>query len=170
MAHFGIWGANGLEGITAPLLLISGDHDLTVDYTDRRSRIFRPGDTVESLPADVSQGGHALGLGRGATRDAQSLWDQDWFEDPVWRKDRLIGISLHFITAFLDRYVKDDASRGAYSMGSWWSRARAVGSPAADPWGAYSPGGQGVTLWKGFQRRHATGMSLMHREANAPAR
>jgi hypothetical protein len=94
------------------------------------------------------------------------LWDQDWFEDPVWRKDRLVGISLHFITAFLDRYVKDDASRSAYmdglveqsGTGTWEAPPQAT-------WDAYSPGGQGITLWKGFQRRHATGLSLMHREA-----
>jgi hypothetical protein len=96
----------------------------------------------------------------------QDLWNQDWFEDPVWRKDRLIGVSLHFITAFLDRYVKGDASRSSYidglivesSKGEWVSK-----DPI--PWGARSPGGEGITLWKGFQRRHADGLSLMHAEA-----
>jgi hypothetical protein len=34
------------------------------------------------------------------------LWDQDWFEDPVWRKDRINAINAHCISAFLDRYVK----------------------------------------------------------------
>ena len=109
------------------------------------------------------EGGHALGLGPAPAEMRQSLWNQDWFEDAVWRKERLIGINLHFITAFLDRYVKDDASRSAYldglveesSQGAWEA-------PAQTPWGAYSPGGEGVTLWKGFQRRHAEGLSLMH--------
>ena len=94
-----------------------------------------------------------------------SLWNQDWFEDPVWRKDRLIGISLHFVTAFLDRYVRGDDSRAAYldglvddaSKGAWQA-------PPGTPWGAYSPGGDGVTLWKGFQRRHAESLSLLHAE------
>ena len=45
------------------------------------------------------------------------LWDQDWFADAVWSADRVVGINLHFITAFLDRYVKDDASRAAYLDG-----------------------------------------------------
>jgi len=39
------------------------------------------------------------------------LWDQDWFEDPVWRKDRINSINAHFITAFLDRHVQDDVSQ-----------------------------------------------------------
>jgi hypothetical protein len=86
----------------------------------------------------------------------------------VWRKDRLTGISLHFITAFLDRYLKDDVSRSAYidglvvesSKGTW-------DAPQGTAWNARSPGGD-VTLWKGFQRRHATGLSLMHAEAALP--
>ena len=113
-------------------------------------------------------GGHALGLGPAPPEMRTSLWNQDWFEDPVWRKERLTGISLHFITAFLDRYVNDDNSRSAYldglvddsSKGTWKA-------PQGTPWGACSPGGD-VTLWKGFQRRHATGLSLMHQDA-APA-
>ena len=38
-------------------------------------------------------------------------------------------------------------------------------APTATPWGAYSPGGRGVTLWKGFQRRHAAGLGLRHAAA-----
>jgi hypothetical protein len=38
-------------------------------------------------------------------------------------------------------------------------------APARTPWGAYSSGGESVTLWKGFQRRHAQGMTLQHRKA-----
>jgi hypothetical protein len=77
-----------------------------------------------------------------------------------------VGVSLHFITAFLDRALKGDASRGAYldglvedsGQGTW-------NAPTGTPWGAYSPGGEGVTLWKGFQRRHAEGLTLQHRKA-----
>ena len=85
----------------------------------------------------------------------------------MWRKDRLIGVSLHFITAFLDRYVKDDGSKAAYldglvengDAGTW-------AAPQNTPWGAPSPGAKGVTLWKGFARRHAEGLSFMHRVAD----
>jgi hypothetical protein len=91
------------------------------------------------------------------------LWDQDWFEDPVWRQDRIVGINLHFITAFLDRYVKDDASRAAYldglvpesDDGEW-------PASAGGNYGAYSPGTGGITVWKGFRRGHAEGLELLH--------
>jgi hypothetical protein len=92
------------------------------------------------------------------------LWDQDWFEDPVWRKDRVIGVQLHFITAFLDRYVKGDARAAAYldvipnSNDGVWPPPK-----PGEPYAAYSPGADGVTVWKGFQRNHATGLSFEHR-------
>jgi hypothetical protein len=71
-----------------------------------------------------------------------SLWDMDWFEDPIWRQDASKSWYLNVPVA-----NSDD--------GEW--RA-----PAGTPWGAYSPGGAGVTLWKGFQRRHARGMTLRY--------
>jgi hypothetical protein len=91
------------------------------------------------------------------------LWDLDWFEDPVWRQERVVGINLHFITAFLDRNVKDDAGRAAYldglpreSVQGEWPASAGLG------YDAYSPGGDGITVWKGFQRGHAEGLELLH--------
>jgi predicted dienelactone hydrolase len=167
----GAWGATGLEGVTSPLLLISGDRDRTVDYKSGARTFFDTATRSNRYLLTFHNGGHALGLGPAPAEMKASLWDEDWFEDPVWRKERLIGINLHFITAFLDLYVKGDASRGAYinglieesSQGEWPS------APVNTAWGAYSPGGEGITLWKGFQRRHAEGLSLMHRDA-APAK
>ena len=164
---FGAFGIEGVAGIKSPLLLIAGDHDLTVDYTTGARAYFDQAINSNRYLLTFLGGGHALGLGPAPPEMRTDLWNQDWFEDAVWRKDRLIGISLHFVTAFLDRYVKDDASRGAYidglvvesNKGKW-------DAPQGTPWSARSPGGD-VTLWKGFQRRHATGLSLMHAEANS---
>jgi predicted dienelactone hydrolase len=161
---FGAFGAAGIAAITSPLLLIAGDHDLTVDYTSGARAYFDQAVHSNRYLLTFLGGGHALGLGPAPPEMQTDLWNQDWFEDPVWRKDRLVGVSLHFITAFLDRYVKDDTSRSAYidglvvesSNGKW-------DAPQGTPWSARSPGGD-VTLWKGFQRRHATGLSLMHHD------
>jgi predicted dienelactone hydrolase len=159
---FGAFDAAGMRSITAPLLLVAGDHDLTVDYTTGSRAFFDQAINSNRYLLTFLQGGHALGLGAAPPEMRDDLWNQDWFEDPVWRKERLMAISLHFMTAFLDRYVKDDASRASYidglvvesSKGTW-------DAPQGTPWNAHSPGGE-VTLWKGFQRRHATGMTLLH--------
>ncbi|MBS0388324.1 MAG: dienelactone hydrolase, partial [Proteobacteria bacterium] len=95
-----------------------------------------------------------------------STWDISWFEDPVWRKDRIIAINLHMITAFLDRYVKGDDSRAAYIDGLVpESTAGTWQAPPGTPYGARSPGSSGITLWKGFQRDYAEGLELLHRDA-----
>jgi predicted dienelactone hydrolase len=162
---FGAFGPEGMAALRAPLLLIAGDHDLTVDYTTGARAYFDQAIHSRRYLLTFLQGGHALGLGPVPAEMRDDLWNHDWFEDPVWRKDRLTGISLHFITAFLDRYVKDDASRGAYIDGLVVESAKgAWDAPQGTPWGARSPGGD-VTLWKGFQRRHATGLTWMHQDA-----
>ena len=77
--------------------------------------------------------------------------------------DPAIQNNLHFITAFLDRYVKDDASRAAYLDGM--TRESVQGEwPASAGLGydAVSPGADGITVWKGFQRGHAEGLELLH--------
>ena len=64
-------------------------------------------------------GGHALGFGPVPAEMRHSVWDISWFEDPVWRKERIIGINLHMITAFLDRFVKGDECARGLSRRAW---------------------------------------------------
>ena len=112
------------------------------------------------------QAGHSIALNPVPAEMRSSLWDVDWFEDPIWRQDRINAINLHFITAFLAVHLRGDVNKRAVldvpvekSDDGEWTAAEGT------PWGAYSPGGDGITLWKGFQRRHARGMILQHRKA-----
>lgn len=157
------WGKDGLAGITAPLLLIAGDADPVVGY-DRAAKAFF-GSTVgtDRYLLTYRLAGHSIALNPVPREMRGSLWDIDWFEDPIWRQDRINAINLHFITAFLAVNLRGEADKLAYldvpvetsDEGVW-------NAPAGTLWGAYSPGGAGVTLWKGFQRRHAGGMILRH--------
>ena len=161
------WGAEGVRMITAPLLLIAGDHDKTVDYTTGARAIFDAAHGAHRYLLTFKEGGHAIGLNPAPDSMRQRLWDQDWFEDPVWRKERINAINAHFITAFLDYYVKGDEARAAYlnvatpesSAGMWPAE---TAPPAYD---AYSPGSADITVWKGFQRNHAAGLSLLQAQA-----
>jgi predicted dienelactone hydrolase len=164
------WGEEGMRAITAPLLLIAGDEDRTVDYATGARAIFDAASGAHRYLLTFKGGGHAIGLSPAPESMRRRLWDQDWFEDPVWRKDRINAVNAHFITAFLDRHVKGDESRAAYldvpvpesSLGSW---------PAATPppaYDAFSPGTSGITVWKGFQRNHAAGLQFLQ-AAERPA-
>ncbi len=159
----GAWGADGLATITAPMLLIAGDRDHTVDYASGARAFFDQAVNSNRYLLTFRGGGHRVGLGPAPAEMQGRLWDLDWFEDPVWSARRIVGVNLHFITALLDRYVKEDASRSAYldglipesSDGAWPAEA-------AGAYGAYSSGTGGITTWKGFQRQHAEGLELLH--------
>ena len=160
------WGQDGLGAITAPLLLIAGDVDRTVDYQSGARAFFDMATNSHRYLLTFKGGGHALGLGPVPPEMKHSLWDHDWFEDPVWRKERIISISLHMITAFLDRHVKDDASRDAYlNVAVAESSQARWPTTAAAPYDAYSPGTADITVWKGFQRGHAEGLELLQAKA-----
>lgn len=160
------WGAEGLRDISAPVLLISGDSDRTVDYATGARAMFETATGAHRYLLTFKGCGHSIGLNPVPEAMQDRLWDEDWFEDPVWRKERINAINAHFITAFLDLYVKGDASRAAYlnvavtnsSAGVWPVRD-------GDLYDAYSPGTGGITVWKGFQRNHAVGLELLQAQA-----
>jgi predicted dienelactone hydrolase len=161
-APLNAWGAQGLAELRCPLLLISGDDDRTVNYETGARTFFDQAINAQRYLLTYRGAGHALGLGPTPSSMRGTLWDVEWFEDPVWRKDRIMGINAHFITAFLDTYLRGDTSRADYlhvavadsAKGEW---------PDKNAWGydAYSPGTGNITLWKGFMHRRATGLQLL---------
>jgi predicted dienelactone hydrolase len=155
------WGAEGLRGINTPLLLIAGSLDHRVGYTNGARMIFDSAINAERYLLTLKEAGHSIGLNPAPDAMRAKLWDQDWFEDPVWRAERVNAVNAHFITAFLDRYVRGEVSRDSYlnvpvpdaDAGTW---------PATDasPYAAFSSGANGNSVWKGFQRSHAVGLEL----------
>jgi predicted dienelactone hydrolase len=164
------WGEEGLRSIHAPLLLIAGNQDHTVDYQTGAHAFFAQAVGAHRYLLTFEDAGHSIGLNPAPEAMRQQLWDQDWFEDPVWSKERVNAINAHFITAFLDLYVKDDLSRAAY-LNVAVPRAADGIWPADDPapYAAYSPGTGKITVWKGFQRKHAQGLELLQAQAGAAA-
>ena len=157
------WGAEGLAALTAPMLLIQGDADPVVDYQQGALAVFKGAVRSNRYLLTYRLAGHAVALNPVPPEMRGSVWDMDWFEDPIWRQDRINAINLHFITAFLAANLRGEADKLAYlNVPVETSDDGVWDAPAGTPWGAFSPGGAGVTLWKGFQRRHAGGMILRH--------
>jgi predicted dienelactone hydrolase len=161
------WGTDGLLDIKAPMLLIQGDADPVVDYKTGALAVFANARNSDRYLLTYQQAGHSIALNPAPAEMRSNLWDIDWFEDPIWRQDRVNAINLHFITAFLAVHLRGEPDMRSFldvpienaSEGVW-------DAPAGTPWGAYSPGGSGITLWKGFQRRHVQGLTLRHAAAN----
>jgi predicted dienelactone hydrolase len=163
------WGAEGLAALTAPLLLIQGDSDATVDYKSGALAVFGGAVNSDRYLLTYKQAGHSIALNPAPPEMRGTVWDIDWFEDPIWRQDRINAINLHFITAFLAVHLRKDDRKSAYlNIAVEDSDDGAWNAPSGTAWGAYSPGGEGVTLWKGFQRGHAKGMTLQHLSEAVP--
>ena len=164
LGRLAFFSPNAFAAIAVPTFLIAGSQDHVVGYDAVRA-LFETETNAPRYLLTFREAGHNIALSPVPAEMRARLWDQDWFEDPVWRKERLVGIEAHFITAFLDRYVKGDASKAAYLDGlvadsddGSWSNA-----PAA--YGAFSPGPPAATLWTGFQAAHVAGMVLEFRKA-----
>ncbi len=156
-----VWAPGGLSAITVPTLFIVGGQDKVVGYDPGVKTLWTEETRAPRWLLTFREGGHSIGMNPAPETMRHRLWDQDWFEDPVWRKDRVIGVELHVITAFLGRVAKGDRVAGSYldvpqpdsDLGVW---------PAGPggPYAAVSPGPPVSTVWKGFQRAHATGLEL----------
>lgn len=159
------WSGEGIAAITAPTLFVVGSRDKVVGHEAVRA-LFTGAVHAPRYLLTFKEAGHAIATIGAPPAMRRTYWDQDWLEDAVWRKDRLLPIEAHFITAFLDRYVKGDPARGSYldglvpdsDDGRW--PAAPVGR-----YSGYSPGPPVATVWKGFQPSRAVGMTFEARLA-----
>lgn len=148
----------GVGAITAPTLFIAGDHDHAVGYDAVRD-LFAQERRAPRYLLTFKGAGHSIALAGAPAEMRGTFWNMDWFEDAVWRRDRLLPIQTHFITAFLDRFAKGETAKATYLDGLV-SDADAGTWPNA-PIGRYdgfSPGAPVATVWKGFQPSRATGL------------
>lgn len=162
-----LWAAPGVAAITAPTLYIVGSQDKAVGYQPGVRSLFDGQAHASRYLLTFREAGHSIALTGAPPEALARLWDFEWFEDAVWRKDRLLAVQAHFITAFLDRMVKGDEAKAAYmdglvvdsNDGKWPEAPRGRYS-------GYSPGTPAATLRKGFQPNKATGMSLEFKPAS----
>ncbi|MFD2137469.1 hypothetical protein ACFSLT_23960 [Novosphingobium resinovorum] len=161
------WTAPGVAAITAPTLYIVGSQDKAVGYDPGVRSLFEAQVHAPRYLLTFREAGHSIAL-TGAPSEARAkFWDFEWFEDAVWRKDRLLAVQAHFITAFLDRTVKGDEGKAAYMDGLVVdSNAGKWPDAPGGRYSGYSPGASEATLWKGFQPNKATGMSLEFKPAS----
>lgn len=162
-ANIGAFKPAGLALVTAPTLLIVGDQDDISGYQDGVRKVW---DGLTAAPRWLlvyENARHNIAL-HGApegTRGDFRLFTN--LEEPVWRRDRLLDINRHFITAFLDLTLRGQSERAALLQpavprandGAW---PEAFGAPASGAF-AGAPSGA-VTHWAGFQRRWAVGLRL----------
>ncbi|ADG10802.1 dienelactone hydrolase [Caulobacter segnis] len=167
------WTAESLAKITVPSLLIVGDQDDVSGYGDGVAWVYgamtgadRNLLVYENARHNIARDGTPPSL----VGDFQSVVR---FEEPVWRRDRILAINRHFITAFLDARLKGDQAHGAYLAVPTVKAVDGVWRPGSDAGsaGAYASPSDTASAgyWPGFQNRWALGLQLRHDTAAAPA-
>jgi predicted dienelactone hydrolase len=158
------WDATGLAGIRIPSLFIVGDQDDVSGYDLGVKPAFAGAVNSDRCLLVYQNARHNVGGNPAPAEALGSFTTREFFEEPVWRKDRIDAINQHFITAFLDLYLKGDESRRAYlhpavekSNDGKWPQ-----TPGANAGAKFSTGDpkDNQTVWKGFQRRWAVGLEL----------
>ena len=158
------WDAEGLAGIRIPSLFIVGDQDDISGYQPGVKPAFDGAVHSDRCLLVFENARHNIGGNPAPPEASGSFVTREYFEEPVWRHDRINAINQHFITAFLDLYLKGDQSRRPYlhpaveksNDGKWPL------SPGQNVGADFSSGDPQAnqTVWKGFQRRWAVGLEL----------
>ncbi len=156
---FNSWDAEGLAGIRIPMLVIAGDQDDVSDYAAGIKPAFEKMTNSDRCLLVYENARHNIGGNPPPPEALVDFTTREYFDEPNWRKDRIMAINEHFITAFLQLYLNGDESRRAYlhvapeksNDGTWpLKQGESVGGKFSD----------GTNYWKGFQRRWAVGLEM----------
>lgn len=152
------WTPAALAGITVPSLWIDGDRDDVSDYANGVHWLYDHATASHRWLLTYREARHNVG---GNPPPPETLGRPDLaenFAEPVWRSERIAAINQHFVTAFLDRFLKGDAAHGAFldvpmvdGDFATWPEAATGSATAAQ-----------ATYWPGFQRRWLLGLTLQH--------
>ncbi len=162
---FSAWDAAGLADIHIPSLFIAGDHDDIADFAHGIKPAFDKAVNSERCLLVYENALHNTGGNPAPAGVSLPYPLLQAFDEPAWRKDRITSINQHFITAFLDLYLKGDQSKSSYlhvlpersNDGKW------IVPDGEKDAGTYSTGKDkdGNAFWKGFQRRDALGLEMV---------
>ena len=155
---FNAWDAEGLAGIHLPLLVIAGDQDDVADFSHGIKPAFDKMVNADRCLLVYENALHNTGGNPPTAESLSTFTTMEYFDDPVWRKDRITAINQHFVTAFLDLNLKGDVTRRAYLHPA--TEKSNDGKWPLPPGASANGFSDGTTYWKGFQRRWAVGLEM----------
>ena len=155
------WSSKALAQISIPALIISGNQDDVVDFTDGVSWLFDNLTGTRRHMLVFREARHNIVGNDFDVPEGTGFQALEFLKEPVWRSDRLNGINQHFVTAFLDLNLKGDQDKASYlnvptvdsNAGSWTiSFGEQLNGKLASEAEAQH--------WRGFQRRWAVGLEM----------
>ncbi|WP_037227067.1 alpha/beta hydrolase family protein [Roseobacter sp. GAI101] len=161
----GFWDAEGLSGIKIPMLFMAGSEDMTSLYEKGVRAIWENASGTNRSLLTFENGGHNTAAPMPAPEE--SFRDDErlgfnvsaHYTDAVWNTARMNNIAQHFVSAWMDLYLKGNETAGEYlelvenSNDGVWSMNE-DGTPKEDH-----------SYWKGFAKDSAKGLRF---EVKAP--
>lgn len=160
----GFWDKAGLAGIRTPVFFVAGGVDDVSGYAPGVRSIFEASVNAPRYLLTYENANHNAGAPMPPPAETWKpvpnleFIPADHYTDAVWDNVRMNNIAQHFTTAFLGRYLGNDAGMDGYLQlvekardGKW--SAEENGNFKADH-----------TYWKGFSARSAVGLMLEHRK------
>lgn len=160
----GFWDAAGLAGIRTPILFIAGSVDDVAGYSPGVRNIFDASVNAPRYLLTYENANHNAGAPIPAPKEtwlpvsSLKFIAAEHYADAVWDSARMNNIAQHFATAFLARYLRNDAGMDAYLNIVEYAKD---GKWSAETNGAFKAD---HTYWKGFPDRSAAGLRLEQRK------
>jgi predicted dienelactone hydrolase len=134
----GFWDAEGLKGITTPVLFVAGSADDVAQYEKGTKAIYLGAVNADRYLLTFVNANHNAGAPIPAPAETYTPVEGRpaafaHYADAVWDTVRMNNILDHFATAYFDVYLKGEADKKAYFDG-----------------------------WKGFRRGTSVGLTLEH--------
>ena len=160
----GFWDAAGLAGVKTPVFFVAGSVDDVSGYSPGVRNIFEASVNAPRFLLTFENANHNAAAPIPAPKETWlpvstlKFIPAEHYADAVWDNARMNNIAQHFTTAFLGKYLKNEAGMDAYlnvvenSKDGKWS-AEANGSFKSDH-----------NYWKGFPNRSAVGLRLEQRK------
>ncbi len=152
MSGIGFWDAEALGGITIPSLWIAGDLDDVAGYSAIVG-LFDNAVNSERYLLTYANALHNVAPNP-PPATIRNFGDYERYSEPAWDERRINNINQHFISAFLDQYLRG-VDNSAYLQPVVENANEGIVS--LDEAGSRTPD---YTYWEGFLPRTATGMSL----------
>jgi predicted dienelactone hydrolase len=135
----GFWDAEGLKGISTPVLFVAGSADDVAGYEKGTKAIYQGAVNSDRYLLTFINANHNAGAPIPAPAETYVAAEPGkpaafaHYADAVWDTVRMNNILDHFATAYFDLYLKGDQEKKSYFEG-----------------------------WKGFKRGTSVGLTLEH--------
>jgi len=156
--NYAMWNAETLQEVSIPMLLIAGSQDDVSGYENGVRAIWQGISNVDRSLLTYDNANHSAGAVMPAPQESYVFSQELGFNvsehyiDAVWDNTRMNNIAQHFVTVWLNKYLKHDANMNRYlelvpsSNDGVWAMDEAGKAKAEH------------SYWPGFAKRTAKGL------------